>query len=104
MNPNDLSFFAQLYNVLENPELGMWLLYITTVILSIIVFKLGFARKLTLLRNIIVYSFLIFGCTILSLFAVSLPIIEGLGVAAIILIIYKIRLRNEKKAAASREA
>lgn len=103
MNPNDMTFFAELFNVRDNPQVGMWLLYITTVIFSIIVFKLGFARKISFLKNVVVYSFLIFGCTILSLFAVSLPIIEGLAVAAAILIIYKIRLRNERKSA-SKEA
>ncbi|MDQ0155865.1 YlaH-like family protein [Robertmurraya andreesenii] len=97
MDINNMTFFAELYNVRENPEVGMWLLYITVVILSIIVFKLGFARKLSLLKNIVIYSFLIFGCTILSLFAVGLPIIEGLMVAALILIIYKIRLKQERK-------
>lgn len=103
MNPNDMTFFAELFNVRDNPQVGMWLLYITTVIFCIIVFKLGFARKISFLQNVVVYSFLLFGCTILSLFAVSLPIIEGLVVAAVILIIYKIRLRNERKSA-SKEA
>lgn len=97
MNINNMTFFAELFNVRENPEVGMWLLYITVVILAIIVFKLGFARPLPLMKNIVIYSFLVFGCTILSLFAVSLPIIEGLAIAALILIIYKIRLKNEKK-------
>lgn len=92
-----LTFFAALFKVQENPEVGMWLLYLTVVILSIIVFKLGFAKKLPLLKNIVIYAFLIFGCTILTFFAVFLPIAEGLMVAALILIIYKIRLHQEKK-------
>jgi hypothetical protein len=97
MDINNMTFFAELYNVRENPAVGMWLLYITIIVLTIIVFKLGFARKLPLLQNIVIYTFLILGCTILSLFAVGLPIIEGLIVAALILIIYKIRLHQEKK-------
>jgi hypothetical protein len=37
------------------------------------------------------------GCFILLIFSYGLPIVEGLAVAAIILIIYKIRLHQEKK-------
>ncbi len=36
-----LSFFASLYNVHEQPTKGMWLLYATIVVLSIIVYRLG---------------------------------------------------------------
>lgn len=91
------SFFAALYKVNENPILGMWSLYITIIILCIIVFKLGFARKLPILQSVIIYIFLILGCSFLTFFAVFLPIAEGLVVAAIILIIYKIRLYQQKK-------
>jgi hypothetical protein len=92
-----LTFFAALYKVSENPKVGMWLLYITIIALCVIVFKLGFARKLPLLQNVVIYTFLVLGCTILTFFAVFLPIAEGLVVAALILIIYKIRLHQEKK-------
>ncbi|EPZ38948.1 hypothetical protein C289_0954 [Anoxybacillus ayderensis] len=90
-----LSFFASLYNVHEQPTKGMWLLYATIVVLSIIVYRLGFARKLPMLKNVIIYSLLVLGCTILTFFAVFLPVAEGLLVAAIVLIIYKWRLRRE---------
>ncbi|GHI01301.1 YlaH-like family protein [Neobacillus kokaensis] len=92
-----LSFFAALYKVNEQPKVGMWLLYLTIVILSIIVFKLGFAKKLPLGKNIIIYTFLILGCTIFTFFGVFLPVAEGLVVAALILIIYKVRLNQSKK-------
>src|SRR4051812_11050886 len=93
-----LSFFAALYRVDENSDLGMWLLYITILLLSILVFKLGFAPKLPLLKSIIIYLFLIFGCAFLSFLGIFLPIAEGLVVAALILIIYKIRLYRHKNA------
>lgn len=92
-----LSFFAALYKVNENSDLGMWLLYITILILSIIVFKLGFAQKLPLLKSVIIYFFLIFGCSFLTFLGIFLPIAEGLVVASLILIIYKIRLYQYKK-------
>lgn len=92
-----LSFFAALFKVQENSEVGMWLLYLTIVALCIIVFKLGFAKKLPIAKSMIIYLFLILGCTILTFFAVFLPITEGLVVAALILIIYKVRLHQTKK-------
>ncbi|WP_102271597.1 YlaH-like family protein [Cytobacillus massiliigabonensis] len=92
-----LSFFAALFKVQENSEVGMWLLYLTIVALCIIVFKLGFAKKLPIAKSMIIYLFLILGCTILTFFAVFLPITEGLVVAALILIIYKVRLHQSKK-------
>lgn len=92
-----LSFFAALYKVNDHPKVGMWLLYLTIVILSIIVYKLGFARKLPLGKSVIIYLFLILGCTIMTFFGIFLPVAEGLLVAAFILIIYKIRLYQSKR-------
>ena len=92
-----LSFFAALYKVNEQPKVGMWLLYLTIVVLSIIVYKLGFAKKLPFFQSMIIYIFLILGCTIMTFFGIFLPVAEGLVVAALILIIYKIRLHQSKK-------
>jgi hypothetical protein len=92
-----LSFFAALFKVHENHDFGMWLLYLTILILSIIVYKLGFAQKLPLFKSIIIYLFLIFGCSFLTFLGIFLPIAEGLLVAVLILVIYKIRLRMHKK-------
>ncbi|WP_264737069.1 YlaH-like family protein [Cytobacillus firmus] len=98
-----LSFFAALFKVDENPTTGMWLLYITIVLLSILVFKLGFAKKLPIIKSAVIYTFLILGCTMLTFLGVFLPVAEGLVVAALILIIYKIRLNQEKKEQAKAE-
>ena len=92
-----LSFFAALYKVNENSDIGMWLLYFTILFLTILVFKLGFAQKLPLLKSVIIYLFLIFGCSFLTFLGIFLPIAEGLVVASLILIIYKIRLYRYKK-------
>lgn len=73
------------------------ILFAIVFILSAIVFKLGFARKIKLWQNMIVYSFLFIGCIILTFFAIYLPIVEGLLVAALILIIYRLRRLNEHK-------
>nr|WP_208404394.1 YlaH-like family protein [Saccharococcus thermophilus] len=92
-----LTFFASLYKVNTNPEKGMWLLYITIFLLAAIVYRLGFAKKLPLLKNVIIYVLLALGCTILTFFAVFLPIAEGLVIASLVLIIYKVRLYQSKK-------
>ncbi|TDL35178.1 hypothetical protein E2R51_05520 [Jeotgalibacillus sp. S-D1] len=91
-----LSFFPALYRVDINPEMGMWLLYITIIALAILVYKLGFAKRLPLLKSAVIYTFLIAGCTVLTFLAIFLPITEGLIIAALILVIYKIRLRREQ--------
>jgi hypothetical protein len=92
-----LSFFPALYNVTEHPKAGMWFLYLTILILSIVVYKLGFSQKLPLVKSILIYLFLAAGCTILTFLGIFLPVAEGLVVAALILIIYKIRLNQSKK-------
>lgn len=92
-----ISFFAKLYNVDVNPEVGMWLLYGTMIILSALVYNLGFARKLSLLKNVVIYVVLAIGCTVLTFFGVLLPVGEGLVVAALVLGIYRLRLRQVKK-------
>ncbi|MEC1670274.1 YlaH-like family protein [Bacillus mojavensis] len=92
-----LSFFAALYQVDRQPTAGMWLLYGTIFVLAVIVFKLGFAKRLPVLKSAVVYLFLALGCTVLTFLGVFLPVAEGLVVAALILIIYKIRLYQSKK-------
>lgn len=84
----------------ENPEnfLAVFpILYIIVCLLTILVFNLGFARKLPLLKLAIVYLALLLGNVLLSFLALTLPIVESLTVAALVLIIYKLRLRNHKR-------
>ncbi|MFC4617210.1 YlaH-like family protein [Camelliibacillus cellulosilyticus] len=73
------------------------ILYFTIVILSIVVYKLGFARKLPILKSVIIYVMLLIGCIILTVLALQLPIVGALFIAAVVLSIYKIRLKLAKK-------
>lgn len=93
-----LTFFAALFEIDQNPEQGMWYLYFTVLILSIIVYKLGFARQLSILKNVVIYLSLALGCTILTFFAAFLPIAEGLFMIALFLGIYRFRLYLHRKA------
>ncbi|MDQ0217219.1 YlaH-like family protein [Peribacillus cavernae] len=92
-----LSFFAALFNVDKNPQAGMWYLYITVFVLCVIVYRLGFAKKLPVLKNVVIYAVMALGCTFLSFLAVFLPVGEGLVIAVFVLGIYKYRLHNHKK-------
>jgi len=90
-----------LYKFLPNYDLAGYALFLVIFVLSVLVYKLGFAKKLSISRNIVIYAFLLLGCLMLTFLAFFLPVVEGLIVAAMILILYKIRLYNEKKRSAS---
>jgi hypothetical protein len=82
-----------------NPQLAGWILYGIIVSLTILVYHLGFAKKLPILKMVFIYAMLLAGCLLLQILAIfSLPIVESLAVAALILIVYKVRLRNEGSA------
>lgn len=91
-----MSLIPKLLQVDKNPELGMWLLLIVIFILSAIVYNLGFARKIKLWQNVVIYIMLFIGCLILTFLAVFLPVAESLIIAAIILGLYRFRLHRER--------
>ena len=78
-------------------DVAGFVLLLVIYALSAIVFKLGFAKALPLWQNIIIYMMLFLGCIMLTFFAFFLPIVEGLLVAALILIVYKSRMWHEKR-------
>ena len=92
-----LSFFGRLFGMDTNPDAGMWYLIITLFILLIIVYNLGFARKLKLWQNVIIYIAMFFGTLVLAFLGVFYPVGESLIVAAIILAIYRFRLHRERE-------
>jgi hypothetical protein len=93
----DSSSIALLLGIDHDPVRGFLLLYLVITTLSILVFKLGFAKKLPPLKSVLIYLFLIIGCFPLTFFGIGLPVAEGLFVAALILIIYKVRLYQSKR-------
>ncbi|MCH6265742.1 YlaH-like family protein [Neobacillus citreus] len=88
-----LRFFMQLTDV----KTAVWLQFIYIVILAVVVYKLGYAKKLPLLKNVVIYTCLVIGCLVLLILSYALPVAEALAVSALILIIYKIRLYQSKK-------
>ncbi|MFC0523988.1 YlaH-like family protein [Pontibacillus salicampi] len=109
--PDDLSFFAKLLfnglgdelNITDDNEVaiairGAIILYLITLTLAIVTYKLGFAKKLPPLKAAVVYLVLALGCIILTVpLGLSLPIAEGLVVASLVLGIYRLRLHRERK-------
>lgn len=82
------------------------ILYILNLILAIIAYKLGFAKKLPLLKSLIVYLILTVGMFIFTILFVviptvwgssPLPMTESLIVINIVLGIYRFRLHTERK-------
>ncbi|MDM5232068.1 MULTISPECIES: YlaH-like family protein [Lysinibacillus] len=86
-----------LYENMPNYDIAGYVLFFLVFLLSAIVYKLGFAKKLKRSQNIIIYIFLFLGCILLTFFALYLPMVEGLIVAALILIVYKTRMWREKR-------
>lgn len=87
-----------LYENLPSYEMAGYVVFVLVFLLSALVFKLGFAKNdLSLMKNIIIYIFLFLGCIVLTFLALFLPMVEGLIVAALILIIYKTRMWREKR-------
>lgn len=86
-----------LYENLPSYEIAGYATFVLVFLMSAIVYKLGFAKKLSFGRNVIIYMFLFLGCMVLTFLALFLPMIEGLIVAALILIVYKSRLWREKR-------
>ncbi len=82
----------------ENPWNGLWA-YIAIIVLAIIVFKLGFARELPLVKAAIVYVMLIIGSFVLWLmeFAFGAPMIVVLLISAVFLGAYRFRLHQHRK-------
>ncbi|WP_243370617.1 MULTISPECIES: YlaH-like family protein [Caryophanaceae] len=90
-----------IYEQMPNYDVAGYVLFAIIFALSVLVYKLGFAKRLRLGQNIVIYLFLFIGCLVLTFLAFFLPIVEGLIVAALILIIYKIRMRLEKRGSAA---
>ncbi len=86
-----------LYETLPNYTVAGYALFAVIFLLSAMVYKLGFAKKLSVGKNAVITLFLLTGGLGLTFLAFFLPVVEGLVIAALILILYKIRLWREKR-------
>src|SRR5699024_8985140 len=76
-----------------------WIFYILNLIFAAIAFKLGFARKLPVLKTIIVYILLALGTLIITIFStvMPMPMTESLIIISLVLAIYRFRLHLQRK-------
>lgn len=73
--------------------------YILNLVFAAIAYKLGFAKKLPLIKSIFVYILLAIGTYIITIFSIfNLPITESLIAVSLVLGIYRFRLHRERKA------
>lgn len=92
------SDFAVLYGIQgDHPQRAFLLLYATIIVLSAIVYQLGFAKKLPILKTVLVYVFLVIGCFVMTIFAERFPVVKCLIAIAIVFGGYKFRLYRSKK-------
>ncbi|HET7580969.1 MAG TPA: YlaH-like family protein [Bacillales bacterium] len=93
-----ISDFAALYGILgDHPQRAFWFLYATIVALCAIVYQLGFAKKLPVLKTAVVYILLLVGCFIMTIFAIRFPVVKCLLAIAIVFGGYKFRLYRSRK-------
>lgn len=82
----------------EQPWIG-FAAFVVTTLLAVLVFNLGFAQKLPILKTIIVYVMLVigsFGLWFLE-FLFGAPIMAILLISAVVLGIYRFRLHLHRK-------
>ncbi|MFB7140561.1 YlaH-like family protein [Gottfriedia sp. NPDC056225] len=92
---------TQLINTTHDVKLSMWILYALIVVLCIVVYHLGFAKKLSILKMLVIYILLMLGCSLLTFLALRIPIVEALLASVFVLGVYKIRLHQSKKSKAT---
>lgn len=87
-------------------------LYVLNLIFGIIAYRLGFARKLPLLKSFLVYIMLAIGTFILTIFNVLgtwtqgpvAPVTEVLILTSLVLAIYRFRMYRTRQARQARQA
>jgi len=76
-----------------------WIFYVLNLVFAIIAYELGFAKKLSLIKTIIIYLLLVVGNYIITIFSIlGMPMTESLIIITIVLAIYRTRLHFQRKA------
>ncbi|HLQ71319.1 MAG TPA: YlaH-like family protein [Bacillota bacterium] len=89
-----------IFDYLENNYVDhvFWIFYVLNLIFGIIAYKFGFAKKLPLLKSLIIYILLALGTFILTIFSImQFPMTESLIIISIVMGLYRYRLYLERK-------
>lgn len=77
-----------------------WSLYFIILLLSVVIYKVAFARKLPPLKALVVYFVLALGCVLFWIMQLALfPMIQALLITVVIIIVTRVRLWYSKKQA-----
>lgn len=80
------------------------ILYVLNLVFGAVAFKLGFAKKLPILKTVFVYIMLAIGTYIITIFSVfRLPMTESLIVISAVMGIYRFRLHQQRKTRAQNQ-
>lgn len=75
-----------------------WVFYFLNLLFGIIAYKLGFAKKLPLLKSLLVYVMLAIGMFIIAIFSIArLPMTETFIIISLILGVYRYRLYKDRQ-------
>jgi hypothetical protein len=79
-------------------EVPPWSLYLIILVLSIVIYKVAFARKLPLLKSLIVYFVLAVGCVLFWIMQLAqFPMIQALLITVVLIVVTRLRLWYSKK-------
>ncbi len=76
----------------SSAQTSFMIFYVIVTILAIINYKLGFARKLPILKSALIYVLLAVGGVILAILGLQLPIAEILVIGVVVLAIVRLKL------------
>jgi hypothetical protein len=87
--------FTDLLFVDDRMSFGAFMiLYLTMTVLLGVVYHLGFARKLPILKAAVVYLVLALGALPLAFLGIALPVVEALVIAVLMLAIVRYRMKK----------
>jgi hypothetical protein len=65
-----------IYNLSGSAQQAFFLYYVVLFVLGVVVYKLGFAKKLPILKSALIYVLLAFGCIVMAILGTQMPIAE----------------------------
>lgn len=91
VQPEPTGLIAKYIYSVTDPPLAFLLLYVVIVVFMAAAYKLGFARKLPLLKQALVYLVLVLGCFILTFMAYEIPIADIVVITVAVLAVVRYR-------------
>jgi hypothetical protein len=91
VTPEPTGVIANYIYSVTDPPLAFFLLYLVIVVFMAAAYKLGFARKLPVLKQALVYLILILGCFILTFMAYEIPIADIVVITVAVLAVVRYR-------------